>query len=169
MQSKRCRPVSSSSRASVVRSRLSTSSPSARSPNCTPSQEEHPPSKSKGFQMRPLPRLIAALAAALVLGGLVVTPAAHAAITASQITTPSNPSFFIADEDAGSQTFAISGTTTGGNPANNLVDLRCYFGGGSVKVKGNVPLSSNGSFSVAAAALKKLLDLTCQLRAVPAG
>src|SRR6185312_11721413 len=39
----------------------------------------------------------------------------------------------------------------------------------SVKVKGNVPLNSNGSFSVAAADLNKLLDLTCQLRAVPAG
>ena len=46
-----------------------------------------------------------------------MTPAAHAAITGSQITTPSNPSFFVADEDAGTQTFAIAGTTTGGNPA----------------------------------------------------
>jgi hypothetical protein len=104
-----------------------------------------------------------------VLGGLVVTPAAHGAITASQITTPSNPSFFIADEDASSQPFAISGTTTGGNPNTEKVDLRCYFGGTSVKVKGNVALSSNGSFSVPAADLNTLLDLTCQLRAVPAG
>ncbi len=103
-----------------------------------------------------------------MLGGLVVTPTAHAAITASQITTPSNPSFFIADEDAGSQTFAVSGTTTGGT-SGDKVDLRCYFGGSSVKVKGNVPLNSNGSFSVPAADLNKLLDLTCQLKAVPAG
>jgi hypothetical protein len=108
-----------------------------------------------------------ALAGALILGGLVVTPTAHAAITASQITTPSNPSFFIADEDAGSQTFAVSGTTTGGTSAD--IDLRCYFGGSSVKVKGNVPLNSNGSFSVPAADLNQLLDLTCQLKAVPAG
>jgi hypothetical protein len=97
-------------------------------------------------------------AGALVIGGLVDTPAAGAAITASQITTPSNPSFFIADEDASSQTFAISGTTSGGNPASNLVDVRCYSGGTSVRVKGNVPLTSNGSFSVAAADLNKLLD-----------
>ena len=116
-------------------------------------------------------RLAAAtvLAAALIVGGLAAAPAAPAAITASLITTPSNPSFFVADEDAASQTFTISGTTTGGNPASNLVDVRCYYGGTSVKVKGNVPLKSNGSFSVAAADLNKLLALTCQLRAVPAG
>ena len=110
-----------------------------------------------------------ALAGALVIGSLAAAPAAPAAITASQITTPSNPSFFVADEDGSSQTFAISGTTTGGNPANNLVDVRCYFGATSVKVKGNVPLDSNGSFSVTAADLNKLHELTCQLRAVPAG
>ncbi len=110
-----------------------------------------------------------ALAGALVIGGLAAAPAAPAAITASQITTPSNPAFFVADEDGSSQTFTISGTTTGGSPANNLVDLRCYFGETSVKVKGNVPLNPNGSFSVAAADLDKILDLTCRLRAVPAG
>jgi len=133
--------------------------------------------KSKGPRMGPLPVRIArtrwaaaaVLAAALVVGCLAAAPAAPAAITASQITTPSNPSFFVADGDGNLQTFAISGTTTGGNPANNLVDVRCYFGGTSVKVKSNVPLNSNGSFSVTAADLSKILDLTCQLRAVPAG
>lgn len=110
----------------------------------------------------------AVLAAGLVLGGLVVTPTARAAITASQITTPANPSFFVADENASSQTFAVSGTTTGA-AAGDKVDLRCYFGGTSVKVKANVPLNSDGSFSVPGADLNKLLDLTCQLKAVPAG
>lgn len=110
----------------------------------------------------------AALTAVIVIGGFVITPAAGAAITASQITSPSNPSFFIADEDAASQTFAISGTTTGGN-AGDKVDVRCYFGETSVKVKGNVPLNSNGSFSVASADLNRILGLTCRLRAVPAG
>ena len=66
----------------------------------------------------------AAVVGSLVFGGLVVTPAAHAAITGSQITTPSNPSFFVADEDAGTQTFAIAGTTTGGNPANRSLRVR---------------------------------------------
>lgn len=106
---------------------------------------------------------------ALVVGGFIDTPSARAAITGSQITTPSNPSFFMADEDASSQALAISGTTTGGNPAGDTVDVRCYFGGTSVKVKGNVPLNSNGSFSVPTADLNKLIELTCQLRAVPAG
>jgi hypothetical protein len=106
---------------------------------------------------------------ALTVGGFVDTPAARAAISASQITTPSNPSFFVADQDGSSQTFAISGTTTGGNPASDRVDVRCYFAGTSVKVKGNVPLNSNGSFSVPAADLNRVIELTCQLKAVPAG
>lgn len=110
-----------------------------------------------------------ALAGVLVVGGLVVTPAARAAITASQITTPANPAFFIADEDANSQTFTISGTTTGGNPNVDKLDLRCYYGATSVKVNANVPLNADGSFSVPAADLNKLLDLTCRLKAVPAG
>jgi hypothetical protein len=110
-----------------------------------------------------------ALAGALVVGGLLVTPAAHAAITASQITAPSNPSFFIADEDASSQTFAISGTTTGGSPATDKVDVNCYFGGSHVAVKKSVPLGSDGSFSIPAANLNNPLLLTCRLLAVPAG
>src|SRR2546430_13457736 len=88
------------------------------------------------------------LVAVLVVGGLAVTPAAHAAITASQIPSPTNPSFFIADEDAAAQTFTISGTTTGGSPASDKIDIRCYFAGTSVKVKGSVALNSNGSFSL---------------------
>ncbi len=120
--------------------------------------------------MGPLLRWLipAVLAAALVVGGLVATPAAHAAISATQITAPTNPSFFVADEDAVSQPFTVSGTTTGGTSSDSI-DLRCYFGGTSVKVKGNVPLNSDGSFSVPAADLNKALGLTCQLKAVPAG
>jgi hypothetical protein len=112
---------------------------------------------------------VAGVVGSLVCGGLVVTPAAHAAITGSQITTPSNPSFFVADEDAGAQTFGIAGTTTGGNPATNEVDVNCYWGGSFVTVAHNVPLKSDGSFSIAKADLNEPLDLTCQLRAVPAG
>lgn len=111
----------------------------------------------------------AALAAAVVFGGLVVTPAARAAITGSQITTPTDPSFLIADQTAATQTFAISGTTTGGKPSTDKVDVRCYYHGTSALVAKNVALSSDGSFSVPAAGLDKILDLTCRLRAVPAG
>jgi hypothetical protein len=112
---------------------------------------------------------LAVLAGALAVGGLVVTPAARAAITGSQITTPADPSFFVADEDASTQTFAISGTTTGGNPATNEVDVDCYSDGSVVTVAKNVALKSDGSFSVPNANLNQPLDLTCQLRAVPAG
>ena len=110
-----------------------------------------------------------ALAAALVVGGLVDSPSAHAAITASTIATPASPSFFIADRDAATQTFAISGTTSGGNTATDRVDVRCYHAGKSALVAKNVALGAGGSFSVPAASLGKLLDLTCRLRAVPAG
>ena len=89
---------------------------------------------------RPTIRLAASAAfvVAFLLGG-VATPAAQAAITGSHITTPSDPSFFVADEDAKSQTFAISGTTSGGNPASDRIDVRCYHGGTSAKVVGNAP------------------------------
>jgi len=111
----------------------------------------------------------AALAASLVVGSLVVTPAAGAAIIGSQITTPTDPSFFVADENASTQTFAIAGTTSGGNPATNLVDVNCYSGASSVSVAKNVSLKSDGSFSIPKANLNNALDLTCRLRAVPAG
>jgi len=114
-------------------------------------------------------RLATALAGVLAVGGLVVTPSAHAAITGSRITTPANPSFFIADEDASAQTFAISGTTSGGTPASEKVDVRCYFGSTYTTVASNVTLQSNRSFSVPKADLNPLLDTTCRLRAVPAG
>jgi hypothetical protein len=110
----------------------------------------------------------AALAGALMVGGLVVTPAA-AAIAGSRITTPADPSFFIADENAGTQTFAIAGTTTGGNPASNRVDINCYSDGSSVTIAKSVSLKPDGSFSLPKASLNNPLDLTCRLRAVPAG
>jgi hypothetical protein len=111
----------------------------------------------------------AALASALVVAGGLATPAAHAAITSSKITTPANPSFFIADQDAKTQTFAISGTTTGQNGTTDAVDVNCYWDGSVVTVAHNVPLSPTGSFSIPKANLDQPLDLTCRLRAVPAG
>lgn len=110
----------------------------------------------------------AIIAAALFVGGLVVTPAAQAAITGSQITTPTDPSFLIADETGSAATFAISGTTSGGTTTSKI-DIRCYHGGTSTAVATNVALGSNGSFSIPSANLNKIVDLTCRLRAVPAG
>ncbi|HEY2311347.1 MAG TPA: hypothetical protein VGH46_09580 [Gaiellaceae bacterium] len=110
----------------------------------------------------------ATLASALVVGGLAAPPA-RAAITSSKVTTPANPSFFIADQDAKTQTFAIAGTTTGQNGIDDTVDVNCYSGGTFVTVARNVPLSPTGAFSIPKANLNEPLDLTCRLRAVPAG
>jgi hypothetical protein len=119
---------------------------------------------------RPTIRLAAAAAfvVAFLLGG-VATPGARAAITGSQITTPSDPTFFVADEDAATQLFAIAGTTSGGNATSDTIAIRCYFGTKYVKLAGPVPLNSDGSFAVLLANLNDVLDLTCRLRAVPAG
>jgi hypothetical protein len=103
-----------------------------------------------------------ALVGAIVVGGLVDTPAAHAAITGSQLTTPGNPSFFIADQDASAQTFAISGTTSGGNAAADKVNIRCYYASTFATVASNVALQSNGSFSVPSADLNAILNTTCR-------
>jgi len=109
----------------------------------------------------------AALAGVLVFGGLVATPAAHGAITVSHVRTPADPSFFMVTNNAATQTLAISGTTSGGNPATDMVDVRCYSGKTSVRLAHNVPLTSDGSFSVSAK-LDPVLQQTCRLRAVPA-
>jgi PASTA domain-containing protein/List-Bact-rpt repeat protein len=120
-----------------------------------------------GARIRPV--ALAALAGALVLGGLAAAPTAHAAITGSQITTPADPSFLVADETTAGPTFAVAGTATGGNPSTDEVDIRCYYGATSALVAKNVALKGDRSFSVPAADLNKVLDLTCRLRAVPAG
>ena len=51
-------------------------------------------------------RLATALAGVLAVGGLVVTPSAHAAITGSRITTPANPSP-VSVSDVGSRTGSL--------------------------------------------------------------
>ena len=118
----------------------------------------------------PRTRLVAgaALACVLVFGGFMAAPAARAAITVSHIRSPADPSFFVVTKNASTQTLAISGTTSGGNPASDMVDVRCYSGKTSIRLAHNVPLTSDGSFSVSAADLNPVLQQTCRLRAVPA-
>jgi PASTA domain/Divergent InlB B-repeat domain len=110
----------------------------------------------------------AVLVAVLVCDGLVDTPAARGAITVSHVRSPADPSFFVVTSQASAQTFAISGTTSGGNPASDMVDVRCYAGKTSIRVAHNVPLTADGSFSVTAAKLDPVVQQTCRLRAVPA-
>ncbi len=94
-------------------------------------------------------------------------PSASATISASQITAPANPSFFIADLDAASQTFAVSGATTGGGGGDKVdaLLLRREVREG----QGERALKLGRLFSAPTADLTKLLDLACQLKAVPAG
>ena len=113
-------------------------------------------------------RLKAILGGACLVAVLVVTPSAHAAVTASSITTPADPSFFVNDSLAASNTFAISGTTTGGTTGDH-VDIRCFFDGTFTTVASNVAVGSDGSFSVPDADVAAINGLTCRLRAVPSG
>lgn len=108
----------------------------------------------------------AALAAALLFG--LAAPAAQAAITVSHVRSPADPSFFVVTSNASTQTLPISGTTSGGNPTTDKLDVRCYAAKTSFRVAHNVPLTSSGSFSVAAVKLNPTLQQTCRLRAVPA-
>jgi PASTA domain len=111
----------------------------------------------------------AAVAGAALVGTLVATPTAGAAITASSITSPKDLTFFVADQDKASQTFTVAGTTTGGNPASDKVDIRCYYGTTSVVVAATVSLKSDGSFSASANLNTANVYTPCRLRAVPAG
>ena len=115
-------------------------------------------------------RATAVLAGAFLLAVLVAVPSAQAAVTASSITTPSDPSFYIADNDAPTQTFALSGTTTGGTTGDH-VDVNCYWGDNVETVAANVAVNGDGSFSVPNADMNGIggQDQVCRVRAVPAG
>jgi hypothetical protein len=100
---------------------------------------------------------------------LLAAPTARAAITGSQITQPKSPRYLLNDADAGGSTIAVKGTTTGGNPATDRVDLLCFFGTHHPALESNVPLGADGSFSVPAADLSPIANDLCRLRAVPHG
>ena len=108
--------------------------------------------------------LRAAPAALLVLAAaLWIVPGAGAAITATQVSAPSSPSFSIYEPEAPS-TIAVTGTATGA-AVGEEVDLRCYEGAESALIDPNVTVAS-GSFS---ATIVPNTDAACVLRAVPAG
>ena len=100
--------------------------------------------------------------------GLATVPSAEAAITGSHVTRPKDPRYLVYNQDS-PNTFAVKGTTSGGNPAADKVDLLCFYGTAYATVASNVPLASDGSFSVPAADLSKIQFKLCRLRAVPAG
>jgi hypothetical protein len=113
-----------------------------------------------------------AAASLFVAVALLCAAPAGAAITGSAITSPTSPSFQLYDADA-PNTIAASGTTTGGNPMTDLVNLRCYYNSGGVltskPVAVNVPLDAGGGFAVTNGDLHGIEARVCRLRAIPAG
>ena len=100
--------------------------------------------------------------------GLALVPSAQASITRSHVTRPKDPRYLVYNQ-ASPNTFAVKGTTSGGNPATDTVDLLCFHGTTYESVDSVVPLGGDGSFSVPAADLSKIQFKLCRLRAVPAG
>jgi hypothetical protein len=116
----------------------------------------------------------AVLFASLLVGSLVATPTANAAITGSTITTPTDPTYLVTPLDsngAPTGTFAIAGTTSGGDPSTDQVDILCYYGTTFATVASGVPLNPDGSFSLPSVSINPVWNTSgiCRLRAVPAG
>jgi hypothetical protein len=113
--------------------------------------------------------VVAGLASAIALW---IAPQASATITSSEITSPSDPTYSIFDSD-NPNTIAVSGTTDSDDTGADLVDLECYYGPSatptSFELASDVPLESDGSFSVPDADLSNINEQVCRLRAVPAG
>jgi hypothetical protein len=97
---------------------------------------------------------------------LALAPAAQALITGSHVTKPSDPRYLLFNEDD-PNTFGVKGTTSGGNPATDTIDLDCFHGDDFEYVAQGVPLAGDGSFSVPNADLEPISYELCRLRAVP--
>lgn len=110
--------------------------------------------------------VICALGAALALA---IPASASAAITGSHVTRPRSPRYLLNNEDAGGTKITVKGTTTGGNPATDKVDLLCFYGTTYATLASGVSLHSDGSFSAPGADLTSIEYTLCRLRAVPAG
>lgn len=114
--------------------------------------------------MKPLRVLPVALVAMALM--LVVASSASAAITATQVDTPTNPTFAIPTNPAQPE-YTVDGTATGA-AAGEKVDLRCYeTATHSVLLSSGIPVEADGSFSVTGVEAESAE--TCRLRAVPAG
>jgi hypothetical protein len=113
-------------------------------------------------------RRAAGLALVCCAVGVGLASPAQAAITGSHVTKPKDPRYLLYNHD-NPNTFAVEGTTSGGNPATDKVDLRCFYGTNYETAATNVPLAGDGSFSDSNADLSAVSEHLCRLRAVPAG
>lgn len=103
---------------------------------------------------------------------LVGASTASAAITATNVTSPSDQSFFLYNDDLGSDNLAnrikVTGTAVGAAPGDT-VRVRCYYSQTSSNtVKSNVPVAEDGTWT-AIGTLDSISDETCILRAIPTG
>ena len=110
--------------------------------------------------------VFAVLAAAMALW---IAPQASAEITGSHIDAPTEGTFGIAVHNPDNTT-TVSGTTTGGNPGTDKVDIVCTNADGSDPDVGqyDVDTALNGSFSIDVPT-SALNYRPCILRAFPAG
>jgi hypothetical protein len=92
--------------------------------------------------------------------------AASAAVTSSNITSPSGTLYLQASDDPPTPVQTAVTGTSNGSPGDPL-DIRCWFGNGSsVPLAGGVLVGAGGAFS-ATAALSKIDAHACRLRAAP--
>jgi hypothetical protein len=99
--------------------------------------------------------------------GFAPTPAAGATFSASQITTPTTPTFALWNAPE-ARSITVAGTTSG-SQAGEAADIDCFAAGETVPLETDVPLAANGSFYVLSVSLKEAAGRLCTLRAVPAG
>lgn len=104
--------------------------------------------------------IAALLATALAL---VLSAGANAAVSASEVTTPSDPTYAFEDEAAKTGELIVEGNATG----EGEVSLVCYYGSASVTVEEGIEVEG-GKFK-AEVPVSELPEAPCVLRAVPDG
>jgi hypothetical protein len=110
---------------------------------------------------------------AVVLAVLAFAAPAQAEITASTITSPTDPHFVLVDFDQGPPTLTIAGTATG----SGNVDIVCQRGAETHVLASGAPVAADGTFTLAGvplnalpgAQIPNLPGVPCRLHAWPAG
>jgi hypothetical protein len=113
-------------------------------------------------------RILRSLAVAAALALAVAAPAS-AAITGSNVTTPSGTFYALADRDSPA-TIHVAGTTAGGSPGDK-VQIACVRGAGLIegRLGDPQPIDAGGGFS-ADVPLENLFSATaCKIQALPEG
>ena len=119
----------------------------------------------------------ASLVGLAVIGSLAYAPRAGAAVTHSQITAPSDPTYLTYNADVPNNV-TVSGTSDGSSASSDKVDLLCYFGASSHEtILTGIAVDAGGNFSTAVPASSfvsvnpffPVPQRTCVLRAVPSG